>query len=55
MTGIIWFILGVIFFPVLDKIWYYAILLYRLNKIKKLYQGEDRETAKRNAGEWRND
>jgi hypothetical protein len=45
------FIAGMLFDPILSRIY----KLNQLRKLKNLLDGESRETAKRNAGEWRND
>ena len=45
------FIAGMAFDPVLSRIYKFN----QLRNLKKLLDGESRETAKLNAGEWRND
>lgn len=45
------FVAGMIFDPLLSALHKFN----KMRKLKKLLDGENRETAKRNAGEWRND
>lgn len=45
------FVAGMAFDPVLSRVYRFN----QMRKLKKFLDGEDRETVKRTAGEWRND